>query len=202
MTVRNGVVVPFFDFTGLPWNPKPYSPDQIPEQWRNWLLDSGSLTQRLKQECQNSFKVRVVKHECEMPTDSEQNFLNQPAIEANIREVLLICDDKPRVFARSVLPLTSLEGANRELLELGNRPLGEFLFTHPAMKRGPFEIAALPARQFNAHLDQSYENETAWGRRSLFYLNDKPISVCEIFLPDYSNHDEENLHDKEVTHVT
>ena len=184
LTERNGVPVPFFDLTGLPWNPKTYLPEQIPQLWRDWLLDSGSLTQRLKLECKNSFKVQVIKHECEMPSDSEQNFLGQPAIEANIREVLLICDGKPRVFARSVLPLSSLEGPNKELLKLGERPLGEFLFTHPAMKRGPFEIAELPASQFNIHLDEHYNSETAWGRRSLFYLNNKPISVCEIFLPD------------------
>ncbi|WP_051786306.1 chorismate--pyruvate lyase family protein [Endozoicomonas numazuensis] len=197
--------MPFIDFAGLPWKPRRYLKQQIPEPWRDWLLDSGSLTQRLKLAFNNNFSVQVIRHGTFMPTYSEHRFLNNQERRrvtsvshgetgffrsnscskmATIREVLLICDGRPRVFARSVLPHSSLIGPNRELLQLGSKPLGEFLFNHPGMRRGPFEVAELPARQFNPYLMDKYSDETAWGRRSLFYLNEKPISVCEIFLPD------------------
>ncbi|WP_252177562.1 chorismate lyase [Endozoicomonas sp. 4G] len=195
----------FIDFAGLSWKPRHYLKQQIPETWRDWLLDSGSLTQRLKLTFHGDFSVQVIRHGTLMPTYSELKFLNNheplkamPAFDglagsfrnghcskmASIREVLLICGGRPRVFARSVLPHSSLVGTNRELLQLGSKPLGEFLFNHPGMRRGPFELAELPARQFNPYLVEKYSDETAWGRRSLFYLHEKPISVCEIFLPD------------------
>ncbi len=203
--------MPFIDFAGLSWKPRRYLKQQIPEPWRDWLLDSGSLTQRLKIAFNDDFSVRVIRHGTFMPTCSEQKFLNSPepmksrelgkntlvsegnenpfparscSKMASIREVLLICGGRPRVFARSVLPHSSLIGSNRELLQLGSKPLGEFLFNHPGMRRGPFEVAELPAKKFNLYLENQYCDETAWGRRSLFYLHDKPISVCEIFLPD------------------
>lgn len=177
-------LMPFVDFSDLPWQPKHYLPQQLPERWRDWLLDSGSLTQRLKQAFNNDFRVQVVRHEHCQPTHPEQRFLGSSCSMACIREVLLVCGGEPVVFARSVLPDSSLIGNNKELLRLGEKPLGEFLFNHPAMRRGPIEIAELPARQFNQHLDFDYQDEAAWGRRSLFYLNDKPISVCEVFLPE------------------
>ncbi|MGI9274863.1 MAG: chorismate--pyruvate lyase family protein [Endozoicomonas sp.] len=175
--------MPFIDFSDLPWQPKQIQAHDIPQPWRHWLLDSGSLTRRLKAQC-HEFSVEVLNHDWAMPTASEQAFLGCNNQRASIREVLLITDGIPRVFARSVLPESSLTSANHKLLELGNRPLGEFLFNHPSMQRGPIEIAELPARQFNQYPGiTKYCHESAWGRRSLFYLNDKPISVCEVFLP-------------------
>ncbi len=205
--------MPFIDFSGLSWKPRHYLKQQIPEPWRDWLLDRGSLTQRLKHEFDGDFRVQVIRHGTFMPTCSELKFLNNyeqskatstsgelaGSFEnrhcskmASIREVLLICGGRPRVFARSVLPHSSLIGTNRELLQLGTKPLGEFLFNHPGMRRGPFEVAELPARQFNPHLVEKYSDETAWGRRSLFYLHEKSISVCEIFLPDLSEQTEKH----------
>ncbi|AMO58694.1 chorismate--pyruvate lyase family protein [Endozoicomonas montiporae] len=181
--------MPLTDFADQTWQPKPVHGHEcindIPEPYRTWLLDSGSLTQRLKSMCTKEFRVRVLKHEWGIPPRSEQDFLGCNHEMASIRQVLLMVDDQPRVFARSVLPATSLTGANRELLELGDRPLGEFLFKQPSLERGPIEIDRLSASQFNDYLDKPYQKEQSWGRRSLFLLNGKAISVCEFFLPEY-----------------
>ena len=182
--------MPFIDFAHQTWQPKPVLTDEcmrsIPEPYRSWLLDSGSLTQRLKSMCTRQFRVKVLRHEWGIPSRSELEFLGCHHEMASIREVLLIVDDHPAVFARSVLPASSLTGVNRELLELGERPLGEFLFNQPSLKRGQIEIDELPACQFNLHLDRPYNEESAWGRRSQFFLNGKAISVCEVFLPEYN----------------
>lgn len=181
--------MPFIDFSQQTWRPEPAQSGpyhlHIPQPYKDWLFDSGSLTKRLKSMSTDSFRVDVLHQGWAIPTCSEQQFLNCDYELANIREVLLVVDDHPLVFARSVLPASSLTGANRELLELGNQPLGEYLFRQSSMKRGGIEIKELPASQFNAHLVKPYHQESAWGRRSLFYLNDKPISVCEVFLPEY-----------------
>ncbi|MGB1270614.1 MAG: chorismate--pyruvate lyase family protein [Endozoicomonas sp.] len=177
--------MPFVDFSDMTWQPEPCEKrgDSIPSGLREMLLDHTSLTQRLKQVHKSTFFVRVIRHEWLEPTASESAFLSCGEGSASVREVLLFGSGRPVVFARSVLPASSLEGDNRGLLTLGDRPLGEYIFSQPGLHRGPIEIAKIPARQFNLHLDFDYGDEGAWGRRSLFYLNDLPISVCEVFLP-------------------
>ncbi|OED47523.1 hypothetical protein ACH42_02850 [Endozoicomonas sp. (ex Bugula neritina AB1)] len=182
--------MPFINFSQQAWRPRAiesrFFTDDIPEPYREWLLDSGSLTRRLKSICTKSFKVKLLQQVWGAPSDSEQQFLQCRGERASIREVLLMVDDRPVVFARSVLPESSLTGKNKELLQLGEEPLGDFLFSQPSLVRGQIEIEELPANQFNAHLERPYHQERAWGRRSLFYLNEKAISVCEVFLPEHN----------------
>ncbi len=179
--------MPFVDFADMPWRPREKNPAEIPDWLRDTILDNGSLTERLKALYHEEFLVEVIRHQWLTPTHSEQIFLQckEDCSKASIREVLLYGSGVPIVFARSVLPEGSLTGKNHALLELGSKPLGEYIFNQPDLKRGPIEIAEIPARQFNRHLNTHYQHETAWGRRSLFYLGDKPISVCEVFLPAF-----------------
>ena len=175
--------MPFVDFTDMPWKPEVIDPKGIPDELQDIILDNGSLTERLKALHNNEFFVEVIQHCWAAPTQSEQEFLRCEDSSASIREVLLYGSGSPVVFARSVLPRSSLSGENKALLDLGKKPLGEYIFNQPKMVRGPIEIAEIPAGQFNQYLNYQYRDEKAWGRRSLFYLNDKPISVCEVFLP-------------------
>ncbi len=190
--------MPFIDFSEMPWQPRIYLPGEIPGNMRDWLLDKGSLTERLKQQHNQNVHVQVLHHGWGETTESEQQFLNSPNEPSSIREVILFGSGQPVVFARSVLPRSSLSGKNKALLELGNKPLGEYIFSQPELQRGPIEIAELPASQFNQHLEFNYNHETAWGRRSLFYLNNKPISVCEVFLPERIMQISEQLNDCSV----
>ena len=176
--------MPFVDFSNTPWQPELRAPRLIPSGLREILYDHGSLTARLKQLHHNHFFVRVLQHRWSKPTKSEQVFLKSSDKLASIREVLLFGSGKPVVFARSVLPESSLTGDNQALLDLGSKPLGEYIFNQPDLIRGPIEVAEIPASQFNSYLDFNYQQEPAWARRSLFHLNGKPISVCEVFLPE------------------
>ncbi len=176
--------MPTIDFPDLPWQPCHLEHKEVPDQLQEWLQDRGSLTARLKQTYSDEFRVKVLRHDWAEPTDSERKFLGCCKADASIREVLLICGNTPKVFARSILPRESLTGSNQQLLALGNKPLGEFLFADKNLRRGHIEQAALSANHFNPYLSYSYTKERAWGRRSLFYLNEKPISVCEVFLPE------------------
>ncbi|WP_067518400.1 chorismate--pyruvate lyase family protein [Endozoicomonas ascidiicola] len=164
------------------WQPA-LQAEGIPETLREMILDNHSLTQRLKQLHHQEFFVRVLCHEWQEPISEEKAFLHCDDQRASIREVLLFGSGKPVVFARSVLPESSLMGDNAELLNLGDKPLGEYIFSQPDLRRGPIEVAPLPARQFNQRINVTFDKETAWARRSLFYLREKPILVCEVFLP-------------------
>ena len=185
--------MPFVDFSDMPWQPELVAPRPVPSGLRDALFDHGSLTARLKQRHQNRFFVRVLQHRWSQPTKSEQLFLNSCDNRASIREVLLFGSGRPVVFARSVLPESSLTGANQALLDLGSQPLGEYIFNQPDLVRGPIEVAEIPASQFNPYLDFNYQQEPAWARRSLFHLNGKPISVCEVFLPEQESNSTRGL---------
>jgi len=104
-----------------------------------------------------------------------------------VREVRLHCHNQPWVYARSVLPATSLVGRLDRLRTLDNRPLGHLLFTDPHMSRDRYEICRVPAAALaSSSPEQTSENSTAmWGRRSRFLLSGHPIMVSEIFLPAF-----------------
>ncbi len=159
---------------------------RVPSGIKQWLCDSGSLTARLKSHCPDGFRVRVLNQGWGRPLLSEQHFLGMRSGEmAIVREVELLCCDQPWVFARTLIPAQSLQGAARRLTFLGNRPLGEVLFADPNMQRGEVQMASITPRhrlfsRATQHLDGS---DQIWGRRSLFRLAEKPLLVNEIFLP-------------------
>lgn len=108
--------------------------------------------------------------------------------QAIIRQVLLHCDDHPWVYARSVIPATSMRGKLKRLAHLGTRPLGAMLFADPGMRRGVVELARITSDQllYSNALQYAREGTDAiWGRRSVFRIGGKPLLVSEIFLPGF-----------------
>jgi chorismate--pyruvate lyase len=104
---------------------------------------------------------------------------------ALVREVELCCGEQPWVFARSLIPLQSLQGAGRRLQFLGDRPLGSLLFSDPKATRGPMEFARLlPGHCLyeKALANRAQRPAQLWGRRTLFFFAGKPLLVNEVFL--------------------
>lgn len=161
-------------FTMQPWTrlqPMPHS--LVSGPWRHWLLDTGSLTQNLKDLAPNRFSLALIRRTFAAPSLSECHTLDMPLRrDAYIREVALCIDHQPQIFARSVIPRSTLTGSERQLLTLNKTPLGEFLFRHKNMRRGAIEIKR-----------GTLNGQSVWARRSVFYVNEKPLLVCEYFLP-------------------
>ena len=167
----------------------------IPDYTRSWLLDSASLTLRIKNHCRGKqlgdFSVKLLHQGMAIPSNDEvQRLKLKHRHYALIREVLLYCGDTPVIFARTVIPVKTLTGPQRQLAHLGNRPLGEFLFAQPALQRDAMEVTALT----NGHqlYDSAVQNlhkrpDQLWARRSIFRLRHKPLLVAEVFLPDLLN---------------
>lgn len=153
---------------------KKYSPILSVEQ-KNWLLDRGSLTRRLMGCSQHSFRVNVVCEGVARMLQHEKQVLNNPSDCGWVREVELIVDGQVWVFARSVVPLSTLTGPDLKLRHLGNKPLGHFLFSSPRYQRSQFQIG----RILNS------DKELLWGRRSIFTCSHshKSLLVSETFLP-------------------
>ena len=118
---------------------------------------------------------------------NEERLLNMPHRQrALLREVYLYCGAVRVVYARSIIPLSTLTGRQRQLAHLGERPLGGFLFSCPSMTRGQVQLAEIhPGNTvYNRAMNSLQQtSETLWGRRSVFRLQNKPLIVAEIFLP-------------------
>lgn len=155
---------------------------------RCWLFDPTSLTQRVRDACAGKFSVRVEQQGWGRPRlDESQTLGLRQGRRALIREVHLLCDDRPWVFARTVIPVSTLSGEQRHLAHLGNRPLGAVLFADPHMVRGPVEVAPIRhGHPLYAAAVQGLKRkpDEIWGRRSVFRLGGKPLLVSEFFLPE------------------
>jgi chorismate--pyruvate lyase len=161
----------------------------VPAQVYPWLRDTGSLTARVKEAClERSFRVRVLQQGWGRPLYGEGRLLSMRRGEhAVVREVELMCGRTPWVFARTLIPASSLRGPVRRLTLLGSKPLGAVLFADPQVERGPMQIARLLPRHplFGSAVARIERvPPEIWGRRTLFYLAGRPILVNEIFLPD------------------
>ena len=87
---------------------------QVPHDILCWLFDPASLTARLKRHCPNHFSVRVISQTMALPTPAERDILDiRHGRSALVRQVCLYCSDIPVVYARTVIPLTTLTGAQR-----------------------------------------------------------------------------------------
>jgi chorismate--pyruvate lyase len=154
----------------------------------DWLLDPGSLTARLLEICQGTFRVLPRYQGWQRPMLNEAQALGMlPQELCFVREVHLLCEERPWVFARTVIPVRTLSGPRRRLARLGRKPLGAFLFADPRMQRSGIEVAALTVDQplyQRAVSPLAQAPARIWGRRSAFYLAGRPLLVSEIFLPD------------------
>jgi len=166
---------------------------------KDWLLDEGSLTARLKNHCDH-FQVRVIGEQQQPCSAAEACDLIKVGEPILVREVLLYCDNVPQVFARSLLPLASLTGEEQILANLGEQPLGQVLFNNPSLQRLRLELSsfendsnvvALASKLAVQHASNSalvkasiIPKQKLWGRRSIFMLENKPLMVAEVFLPD------------------
>lgn len=158
------------------WQPLGRQP--LPPVIGDWIADSGSLTRRLRQH--GRFAVQPLRQMITRPTATELRLAGQrPRQHALVREVLLTLDGEPVVFARSILPLRSLHGANRVLGHMARRSLGLELFKPPKATRRAVWVTCLDG----ARLPVPGLQGPVWGRESLFVKRGQPCLVAEFFLP-------------------
>jgi chorismate--pyruvate lyase len=161
-----------------------------PRHWAQWAVGADSLTARLRA-VSSLFRVQLLGQMRAMPLRDEWRCLGMagPA-ETLVREVLLICDDIPVVYAHTVVHPRSLALDWPFLKALGAQPLGHSLFADPRVERGEFEFALLDARHplvRRAHgaLGDApvMRTERLPARRSVFRRGASAMLVTEVFLP-------------------
>lgn len=160
-----------------------YRATALPPRLRPWLLDPGSLTRHLTLEASGDFRVERLRQNWQCPRLSEQRCLGlRPGEWSLVREVVLWGRGEPWVYARSILPASTLIGDLHRLRHLQNSSLGSLLFRQRGLRRAPFQLARIDGRKLPAALAC---DELLWGRRSRFELDGRPLIVGEIFLPAF-----------------
>lgn len=153
-----------------------------------WVLDSGSMTARLKSVC-NTFHVEVLFHDWVAIDSQDAVILNLDQSQKVIkREVLLYCDNQAWMYARTIFPESLVHALGDKIIHLSDRPLGELLFAHQQSRRGEFEISELNKGDpfFEESLRVSQQKaKHLWARRSVFSLPEGSLLLTEVFLPQF-----------------
>ena len=139
------------------------------ETIRSWLLEDGPITDRIK--LKNKFKLKLLKDEVSNIDSSDEDFLGNISGCVKVREVILMADNVPKVFARSLIPEITIEHGLSKLGSLGSTPLGDILFEKEIFKK----IEVL----FSKFI---VNKEIFWGRKTKYSVKNLPISVMEVFL--------------------
>ncbi|MCD1127019.1 chorismate lyase [Jinshanibacter sp. LJY008] len=142
--------------------------DSLSKPVAEWLLEENSMTSRCERYCrkvtvQPLFEGYVSasalgKEQQELPADKRYW----------VREVFLFGDTIPWIWARTVVPEKTLSGPEQRLIELGDTPLGRYLFSQSTLERDYIQVSL---------------HDSLWGRRSRLRLSGKPLLLTEIFLP-------------------
>jgi chorismate lyase len=172
LSEKPSLAVPDISDSSLDWHSQGERRSLPVEAWRQWLYDSSSLTKLLIRKSAGDFRVEVLEEAWLLPLNSAVRSCFGPLASDHrfwSRKVVLIGDNTPWVLAHTLIPEFSLTGPLKHVLELNEKPLGEYLFSHPDLIRSGIDITPLAGN--------------SWGRRSLFYLFGKPIMVAEFFLP-------------------
>lgn len=147
-----------------------------------WLVAPGSLTARLMQHGQVS--VRRCRQGTARFTRAEQRALGLRA--GHVREVVLMVDGQPRVWARSATGHRGLKGPWKAVRGLGTRPLAELLFSHARVLRSPLVRHAWATHgpeALSARKALSSLKAPRWARASVFTHQGQALRVMESFLP-------------------
>ena len=154
---------------------------------KDWITTESSLTIRIK-ELGISFSLEVLNQSTLELDSTLQQTLSTKDTSALFREVLLKQANTPLIYAQTIMPISTVTGTEKMLSELGDQPLGQVLFQSPQAIRGAIEFSEVHQNSalgcyIQQHLLQSIQQKT-YIRRSQFLLNNKPLLVCECFLPE------------------
>jgi chorismate--pyruvate lyase len=173
-------VVYRFSQPGLQWSTSNHWRSLMGATSRDWLLDRGSLTRRLRLLSDDELKVIPLREETGPLLPDECRLLGmQSGATGWIREVYLAGFGRPWIFARSIIGHPDPAGNDSTLFQLGDVPLGSLLFGDNPYQRSEIEVC----RYQDACNASSRAAYPLWARRSIFSRQQIRILVQEMFLP-------------------
>jgi chorismate--pyruvate lyase len=159
----------------------------VPHDLRHWLTDRVSLTVKLVAHSA-SFRVQRLVQQTALCQADEHGAIGLPRrMCVQERDVLLVCDGVPMVFAHTVVPLQADASDWPFFSSLGERSLGTTLFGDPLVQRGQLQYSRLPGNhplvlRANGATGASPQRPL-FARRCLFRRKRGVLLVTEVFLP-------------------
>ena len=159
-----------------------------PAALRDWLTDRASLTAKLTARA-SRFRVQRLHQRRGICLADEAALIGltrpRQAIE---RDVLLLCDGRPLVYAHTVVPLAATASQWPLFGALGERSLGTTLFGDPCVVRGALHYARLRAghpllQRAHAAAGIDAADGALFARRCLYRRKGGLLLVTEVFLP-------------------
>ena len=157
----------------------------IEAHMRPWLIGKGLLSLRMKDRCGHRYGAHLVDQWTGLLGADLRTCLRAQDSAGLFRDEELSCDGKVWVFARTVVPDSTL-CVHPWLGELGDSPVGEILADLSGVERSSYEYARLPAEDdlsARALRDTDLRPSGLWARRSRISLRGLPILSQEAFLP-------------------
>ena len=136
----------------------------------SWLSEPGPITNRIK--LSQKFELELLNDEIDEISKEEKLFLNSVSETFRVRRVILLGNNAPVVYAKSVIPSSTIENGLSSLGKIGNAPLGDILFTSGVFTKLEMVCASFLSKEKNVY----------WGRKIKYSVNSEPISVMEVFL--------------------
>ena len=138
---------------------------------KSWLLEKGPITKRISKNYE--FELNLLKDDIASISQEERDFLCHDDRDIKVREVILLADRSPLVYAKSLIPSATIKYGFAELGKLGRKPLGDILFEKEIF----FKTNVMYA-------EFSYNENIFWGRKTRYLVKELPLSVMEVFLLD------------------
>lgn len=146
-----------------------------------WLLETGSLTARIRQACPQ-MHVEILSEQWEVPLPFEAQRLKlRDHRKAWVRCVLLKCNDTPWVYGRTVIPRCRPGNPWYPLQRLGTQPLGEVLFRLKQLQRTPLQVASTFGQAW-PYLPEAFQTQKMNARHCLFRRQGAELLLSEVFL--------------------
>ncbi len=158
---------------------------KLPLAVQSWAYEPGSLTQRLRDRYGNAVAVKILLQRWCTPFLSERRLMGlQEQRYHLVREVLLHAHGTPLILARTIIPETTIKAVNNKLAHLGNRPLGEIIFSYPKLERVAMDVCLVkPQTWTDTALIEADIQQELWGRRTVYGIAHHQMLVSEFFLP-------------------
>ena len=136
----------------------------------DWLHEEGSITHRISSKA--NFKLEIINDCMGQAEPSEYTALNIDSQTVRIREVLLYGNNKPLVYAKSIIPLLTSSKGYTGLQKIGNKPLGDLIFKSALFVQTDRLFAEFKTEHGN----------TVWGRKTHYSIKGYPMSIMEVFI--------------------
>lgn len=153
-----------------PWTSIESIESKVDASILSWLSESGPITNRIK--LSQKFELELLNDEIDEISKEEELFLNSFSETFRVRRVILLGNNTPVVYAKSVIPSSTIENGLSSLGKIGNAPLGDILFTPGVFTKLEMVCASFLSKEKNVY----------WGRKIKYSVNSEPISVMEVFL--------------------